>query len=403
MFSLFGKKEEAATKTIAILDIGSGSVGCALILLDRKGPPSILAHTREEAHLESGRTGEKLQSTILASAKKALETIAKSAHKSPKGKDGYIEHLAIFLPAPWSTLFLRNIRLAREMPVHVTPALIEGMVADYVKRERPDENTEVVIERSAVGIRLNGYGVNDLPNDVSASTVELSIVSATSSKTFIGNLRDIARPILGGHVPLSFHSTPVAATYALSTLFPETPDYILCNSEGELTELLLVLEHTPSAAATSTAACNTILRTVSVHADMARAEANSALALARDARSPMSAKLEKTLASAQRECADGFRAAATELIASFSPPRTIYVIGEGQSAQWYAESLAHAPFLKSLFPLGVAVDNVQYSTLAKNIKQSGGSSDVFLALEAIYTDARFDERRTFNFRVEKGH
>ena len=138
---------------------------------------------------------------------------------------------------------------------------------------------------------------------------------------------------------------------------------------------------------------------------MARAEATSALTLARNAASPMADKLDKTISSAQKECSEGFRGAAQELVAAFGAPRTIYIVANGPEGQWYADSIANAPFLKSVFPAGVSIEAVTQSMLAPHIKNTGGtgaaakSGDIFLALEAIFADARFDEHRALNFRT----
>jgi len=412
--SLFGKKKEGSTKTIVIVDIGSGSVGCALAQLDRSGPPALLAQVRVDVALDAARSGEKIADAALKSAKEAMAPIAAKARANAAAlalskdspKDVRIDHVAVFLPAPWSSLFLRNIRLARDIPIQIDPELVERMVDDYVKRERPDTDREEVIERSAVGIRLNGYSVADVPKQAVASVIELSIVSATAPKEMLAELRALIQEVFGHHVPITFHATSVAAAYALSVVMPNTPDYIFCNSEGEVTELLLTLEHVPSGVATATVGCNTILRTLSAHADMARVEASSALTLAKNERSPMNQKLSKTLTTAGKECSEGFRTAAAELVKTAAAARTIYIAGNGPSATWYADAVARAPFLKTLFPSGVSVEAVTYSTLSKFVKNTETTStagaktnDAFLALEAIYADARFDERRGLNFKA----
>ena len=411
MFSLFGKNEAGSKKTIVIVDVGSGSAGAALVTLNREGAPALLGQTRIETPLAGARNAVKIADRVYAAAKEAVGQIeaVKSDFVATFPSEN-VSHIAVFLPAPWCTLFLRNIRVSRTTPVRVTPAVIERMVSDYVRTERPDDANEEVIERSAVGVRLNGYAVEELPKDATALTIELAVISATAHKEFVSRLRDMVRGAFGHHVPVTFHSTSLAAAYALSVIHPEKPDYVLCNSEGELTELLFAFEHTPSGVATSTAGCNALLRTVSVHANMGRKETSSALTLARNSRSPMSEKLSKTLRAATKECAEGFYTAAKTLVPKLGSPNTIYILGNGPEVAWYADSVAEAPFLKSLFSARTPVETVRYAALANYITIPPGSAslgttakegDVFLALESLFADARFDEHHALHFNIKQ--
>ena len=411
MFSLLGKGKRGVKKNIVIIDVGSGSVGAALVTLNKEGAPALLGQTRIETPLATSRSSKKIADLVRTAAKEAIGQIeAVKRDFLATFPNEIVSQVAIFLPAPWCTLFLRNIRVSRITPVRVTPAFIERMVADYVRTERPDEKNEEVIERSAVGIRLNGYAVEDIPKDSMASTIELAVVSATAHKEFVSRLRDMVYAAFGHSVRVTFHSTSIAAAYALSAVHPERPDYVLCNSEGELTELVFAFEHIPSGVATSTAGCNALLRTVSVHANMGRKEASSALILAHHARSPMAGKLAKTLRAATKECTEGFHTAAKALVPKLGAPSVIYILGNGPEAVWYADSVAAAPFIRSLFSARIPIEALGYAAIAQYVTIPPGSTslgstakngDVFLALEALFADARFDEGRTLHFRVNQ--
>lgn len=395
-------EKDGATKTIAIVDIGSGSVGAALARLDRHGPPAILAQKRVEIPVLQTRESQKLADMTFKAASEAMRHIAAA---------GKPEHIAVFLPAPWSSLYLRTVRLARPKEFRVNPGVVEKMVGECVVREHPDAIGDTVIERSAVGIKLNGYAVDNLPKDALVLSAELTVISVTAPQAFFGALKDEAGKIFH-RTPLSFHSTSIAAAYAVSVIAPDTADYLLCNSEGEIAECLLVQDHAPAGSATAPAGCNAILRTLSTHADMARAEASSALALARNDTSPMSKKLMGTLSAAQKECAEGFRAAAKELLASSSgTPRVVYILGNGSEGQWFADAVAGASSMKSLFPGGAAVRTLLPGDLEKCLSKTPAiaagqgaarpeAPDLFLALEAVFADARFDRNLAFNFKLK---
>lgn len=408
MFSLFGKKgrREHTAKTIAILDIGSGSVAAAIVTLDRNGPPRMLAEAIANIAIDLGQSGARMEGNTLKAVEQALGDIGAQARQL-HAVTGPIEHIAVFLSAPWANLFLRNMRYARRQEFRANLSLIEKLIGDFIRQERPDHDTtnDEIIERSAVGIRLNGYPVHEVPDNVMVSSLELTVVSSTGKRAFLDAVRDLASRSFSPETPLTFHSTTVASSYAMAITLPKVADYMLCNAEGEVTELLRVRDHIPVAAATAPTGCNVIIRTLRAHAGMDRREVVSALKLAQS-ESPQKPYLHSTLSSAKYKCAEMFRTVATELIKETGAPPVLYIAGIHPEAGIFTEAIAHAPYLKTLFPAGVGVENVNYAMLGTHVLRAPelttqGENGLMMALEAIFLDGRFDRRRAFNFRLGK--
>jgi|GEM_PF-4782500 len=406
MFSLFGKKDERARGTIVVVDVGSGSVGAALITRTETGLPAVVAQTRVAAPIVQSRDIEALAERTYTAVREALSSTAGVLRaRGSLLPHSHASDVALFLPAPWSSISLRTIRVASRKPFAVNPAVLERLILEHFRDEKTGEN-EQVLERTAVGIRINGYSVHnahDIPAKAGTETLELTVVSATAPRQILSRLRDIAEKIFGSHVPVTFHSTSVAAARVLSATHPLEPDFIVCNSEGELAEFLFVSEHIPQGTATSTMGSAAFLRTVATHAGMTPAELSSALKLARAEGSPMSERLAPTLRAAMRECAEGFRAATAPLLKTLGAPPTMYMVGTGPESAWYTDSIAAAPFLRNLFPASVSVRAVEYPTISSHLGAMPGSSfsgvaarggDVFLALEAICANVYLDDSRS---------
>ncbi len=407
MFSFF-KKKDGPTEMIAVVDIGSASAASALVELDRRGTPTVWQADRIVLPIEQMRDIETLKRRLASTVSQALTNTAEAAlnhmtkgrHGRQDVQGGAIAHVAVFLPSPWSTLLLRNVRLARAAPVSVTPALIERMVADYVKRERPDKKTEAIIERSVVGLQLNGYSVIDIPQNTQAETIEMTVISATVDRDMLTALRDTIHKAIGHYTTISFHATSVAASYALSVIKPDTPDYILANAEGEVTELMLVTEHTPSAVTTATTGCATMERAL-VANGIPSAEVPSALTLAQNDASPMAQKIGSIKTTAGDACSAALAATASDLLKPpQSAPCTMYLLQDSEDAGWLKDALSRNTSFLALFPQGVEFTPLNTQLLLPHLTARGqGELDPYLALEAIYTDARFDQRRAFNFKL----
>lgn len=400
MFSLFGGNVRK-TKTVLIADIGSGSVGLALVELNRQGPPALLLtervpvaplKTRDAAELLMG-----MEKSLRDAGNRYRGDLTRLLTTTPeKGRSRlHPTQVAAFLRAPWCNVLLRNIRFARTAPFRVTPSLLEKMLSDYVRRERPDERGETVVERSAVGIRLNGYAVTDMPRSSEVVSAELTALSVTAPAIFLKNLRDDMDAVSGG-MPVTAHSAGIAASFAAGSLVPDAPDYILCEVGGETTELVLVLEHIPSAQATFGLGSNIFSRTLEAHAGLKGAEIPSAMRLAKEKRSPVRERLSNTLGAAQKEYGKSFAGAFRELTAAGGSVPMVYILSEEPMGHWIEQAIvgsnAGAPAPQTRI--------VDAAMLGSYVSHAAEGPDMALALFALFADARFDEKRSFNFKLK---
>ncbi len=405
MFSLFGAKDRK-TKTVFIADVGSGSIGCAVAELNREGPPKILLSERSAVpvlqSLDAASLMRGMQKAFGEVSNRLQGSMARALASVPE-KDRprlHPTHAAVFLRAPWCDVLLRNIRFARERPFRATPAVLERMLSDYVRRERPDEKEEEVVERSAVGIRLNGYAVPDMPRSAMVGSIELTALSVTAPRVFLKQVREgIAATC--GRVQVSIHSAGIAASFAMGSLLPQESDYILCEVGGESTELLLVLEHIPVARATFSTGANLFTRTLEAHAGMKGGEGASALRLAKEKRSPMRAKLGSTLSVVQKEYAKAFGGAVRELVAAAGSAHAVYLLCEEPAGHFVEQAVEQAASSGPAFPAGASVRLIGPDILGSFIARgtSLGAPDLPLSLCTLFAAARFDESRAFNFKL----
>ncbi len=98
-----GKK--SPDKTILILDVESGSVGSALVRLSPDKQPKLFGETRFTTPLRTSRSGEQLSRAIEEAAHEAVlnasEVAARIRMHDEVAPLGAIDHVAIFMSAPW--------------------------------------------------------------------------------------------------------------------------------------------------------------------------------------------------------------------------------------------------------------------------------------------------------------
>ena len=184
-----GKKNEI----VVIFDIGSGSVGGALVELGGVEKPRILFSTREDIVFQNNFKFER----FFASMCKSFDVVSDSI--AAKGKK--VERVVCVLSAPWYVSQTRTIVSEKQKPFLVTQKKVNNLIEEEVIKMKEDFNSRYsdvvdglaeVLEMRSTHIKLNGYETN-MPFDKYAKKIETSLyVSIGASKVFqvIGGFTD---------------------------------------------------------------------------------------------------------------------------------------------------------------------------------------------------------------------
>lgn len=213
MFS--GKKRRG--KTVAVVDVESGSVGAALASVERGSPPKLFGETRIRVPILQTRDTALLVREIERAAKEALLHVSHVAARlrahetsAPYGK---VDRAAVFVAAPWATMHL------------------VGGTADFLEP----------LTRS----------------------VTLSVRG-----TF-------------GEVPTTFHPQGTAVAHGSLLFSPRESATLVSVINAEITELLVLKNAVLTGRATIPLGSHAIFRTLMTHAGMSSHEARSFLELPR--------------------------------------------------------------------------------------------------------------------------
>jgi len=247
MSPLFSKKKDTEGKTVALLDIESGSVGAALVRLSPHDAPKLFAEKRITLPLHKTRDSVALARAVEHAAEQALLHISHVATRLREhdalAAQGDVGRAAVFMSAPWATMHLK------------------GGTADFAE----------------------------------------PLQDAT---------RDLVRGVFG-EVPTSFHPLGSAAAHGANLMFPPESAHLLCVVGGEVSELLVTDNRTVLGRATVPLGQRTLVRTLVAHGGVSPAEAASYLALAKREGHPLFEPLraaEDHVAAAFTEAAGETRA-----------------------------------------------------------------------------------------------
>ncbi len=249
---MFGFTPHTPERTAnAIIDIGSGSVGVAIVISDvHQAKPEIVWSHREYVLIKDITTTEVPLKEIRTSLINAFLRLgadgikALTAH-TPSLK---ITHVHTTIAAPWSYTITKTVQFKDENPFDITSQFIEELsttaskqaLATVLENEILQEHQLEIIDNQTTGIRINGYPVHHLLT-TQARKVSLAHTTAITQKRILSVLEESAEKILP-KATLTTHSFMFLYYSVLSYLNPDTTEACIIDITSEATEIGIIRE-----------------------------------------------------------------------------------------------------------------------------------------------------------------
>ena len=323
MAGLFSKQAPMGIgKTVLLIDIENGSVGCALVHLsspNSKDLPKLFAETRVALPMMRTLDLEKLMKETDIALREALThtsvTAARMRTHAKLSHIGAIHSGVVFISAPWTAALTENGEIDWE---------IESELQAHIGRAVAD--------------------------------------------TF-------------GDISISFYATSAAVAHATGHLFETAPHLLLCTMTGEITELSVLENGKLAARATIPFGKHFFLRTLSSHAGLSHPEAHSALRLARG--STIETPVEEALHAAGTQFASSFATAARELQTN-NAPHGILVVAQEPMGEWLVQMLAGQEALTKTFSQGTTVQALHTHHVMPYLAAHAAKPDIVFMVEALF-------------------
>lgn len=240
----------------AVVDIGSGSVGVAIVVSDgREKQPKIIWSHRERVVISSvvDQSTDKLITTALF---KAILELGNGGVRNLRHYDKKlsIQKVCVSISSPWSYTVTSTIDLNKDRAFTVTPKLVEELVKKAKKQssEKVDRNLVakkldlVPVEDSTISITENGYLIKN-PYSKTVKNISLTRLAGFAGTHLVESIQDSIDKILP---EVDLEITTFMFTYyrALKKLNTKITDACLVDITAEATEIGIVrnqiLEHT---------------------------------------------------------------------------------------------------------------------------------------------------------------
>ncbi len=222
-------------KNILVIDIGSGSIGSAVVSIGKKN--TITFANRYELEF-----GEKVDFKFLLD--KVNLGVKHSLEKLPQK---LIAEIHIFMHSPWHTVTTKKVIINQPKSFKLTEGLVQETSQKEIdefmqnaKANLPGYQDLVLIESTVPEIKINGYTV-DNPFGKKVSDCEFLISLALAPNDIIEDLTKTCESILKvDKNNIKFHSATTAFTHLCSSLYNENNAIMIIDVGSEITDISLV-------------------------------------------------------------------------------------------------------------------------------------------------------------------
>lgn len=234
-FSIFSKQKQNESLAL-IVDIGSASVGAALVTIEKGKTPRVLATVREDISFQEALSSAR----FLFAMNQALDKVLKALQtKTPSV--GNPKHVFCTLSSPWFILKTRTVRIARQKEFEVTDSALEEFIDEDIahlkeelKETLPPQDVKI-IEKKILHIKLNGYEVKN-PYKQKTSQIEVLLTVGVSSGRVVQSIERKINNFFHFN-SIHFGVFPVAAFSAIRDIFPIEKNFLFLDVTGEATDV----------------------------------------------------------------------------------------------------------------------------------------------------------------------
>lgn len=380
---LDNKKQNSSLSVL--IDIGSSSIGVALVDIKKDSAPHIIASVREDIPFQDALSSTRFLHAMNRTLGKALESIqSKGLTKLPPS------NVFCTLSAPWFLLKTRNLHISRMVEFEVNEHVLEGFINDDInvlkeelKNTLPSDDIRI-IEKKIIQMRLNGYEIKN-PYKQRTSKLEMAVTVGISSNKVIRSIEGKIHKYF--HItPIHFGAFPVAAFSAIRDIFPHDRSFLFVDITGEATDISRVENDALSGSISFPYGKNFFIREVSTRLHTIHEEAASlfAMFLRDELHDERQAQIAEIVEWAENEWLARFERAVATLANNGILPNKIFFTIDADIEQLFSKVIAKA---KSDVLMKTSFD-VQYLDqliISKFVSfEDNVSRDPFIVVEALF-------------------
>lgn len=394
MFGL-GKKKSPDI-TAMIFDIGSGSIGAAMVTLSKSKLPNIIWSKRIPITFQETPDYDKLSKTMLSTLLD-ISLEMQTATASILKQAGIRNPMKIMFAfaSPWYSMQAKVFRLEKEEPFVLTEQFIkrlikkeEGAFKERLHKASGGNEPSVLVERQVVQTSLNGYIVSNPYNKaVKKSRVDL-ILSAIPSYIY-EKIIEIKTQLVPGKDWGGIHSFILPAFIVTRDIFHNKKSFLFMDITAEVTDIVTVHDGTILNATSFPIGKHFVIREVAKALGTSAQEASSILRIFMQGNvsGDQLERINKALFGVQKIWLQNFTDTLAQISRDAPIAKDLYITIDQDYSNWFTTVIAsgnYSEYMLSKNPFRIQVidekilsDHCTYNKLTAEL-------DIFLAIETIF-------------------
>ncbi|MDP6527769.1 MAG: hypothetical protein QF858_02730 [Candidatus Pacebacteria bacterium] len=335
MRKFFGS--EKIYPTIALFDIGSGSVGGAIARFSGDDRPTITYSTRKSLPLHKELNPDKLSyHTISALNEVGNELIRKGL------EGGEVFGVLCTVSSPWSTVEPATVS-AEGVERNITEDYLERILEqgrEDIRRNASDDRSGMnLVEETVVRTLADGRELWDLESQ-RANRVDISMLQGFVSDRFHKQAEDTLERIFGA-TPIVVQTSILPLFLATRDVYDGLLDFILVDISGEVTDLALVKDGMIAGVASFPIGKHSTARNAAMKSGVHPVDSISNIRLRVNGSDNRLSSMDAVyLLQSAREWGRAFNEACANLAALEPLPNTVLVHADSDTADWFVSQIS---------------------------------------------------------------
>ncbi len=348
----FFKSKPKAREAALIVDIGSGSVGLAIIISDVLEPKPEIVWTHREYSLikdvDSITWSLREINTTIINAFLRLSSDGLKAlreHETPLP----LETLQVVVCAPWTYTVTKTVHYTEEHPFTITESLVEELaeaaskkaVEAALKESMIQSSGLVTINNETIGVIANEYVLEDYEN-LTSRDLTLVQLTAVTNQRIIDTILEVQEKIMP-RSELVTNSFMAMFYTVMRQSHPDTTECCLVDVTNEATEIGIIRDNLLRHTTHAPYGAYTLTREIAALAKIPKEEAfayvrgGGAFVLSKLSEAKQ-AELDIIIETYEDKIAELFKQTGDTL----SVPKTIYLHCDADTEAFFVERLKHA-------------------------------------------------------------
>jgi hypothetical protein len=356
--SLFSRHSQKDVELALVYDIGSASVGGALVLFAREKKPKIIYSVRHDMVFQKELDTARMEQSMYSAVVSVSEDLVKNGIPHLRfTKLGSLHPKKAFctLASPWIVSQTRSIHVAFDRPEKIRQGDIVNRVAQDRKKflenkevkELVGEGEHMIIEEKVMRVLLNGYETSRLES-AGIRTMDISAVFSVAPLSIMQAISDEVRKSFAS-CEVSFHSFSTVLFNTLRDVTEEkTRDFIMIDISGEVSDVSVVNDMNLVETVTFPVGKKTIVRHIAESAGIGVEEALSLMHLSHEweTTGAMRKKVSETLQSARDMWYRSYEHALIDLADTHMLSHTMYFTCDSDVKAWFRDVIDDAEMIR---------------------------------------------------------